>query len=117
MKKNKSWIVIVVLLLLLIIGVCLLFFLRGDKDPVSTDTPKQEVDVKSQESDINASEYAEYDWQNEADETKDKDVSFNSIKGNTDTGEDGSSDEDTGKLRHDESKNTGIEVEFDSWAE
>lgn len=122
-KKRIVWIT---LLLLLICGICIFLLVRCQGNPDAGKEPedKPKDNVPTQESDVEIGDYEEFDWRNEAGDTTDNDDSFNQNSNNAGQKNDGNaSNDDDDKndagigLRHNESKNEGIEVDFGSWDE
>lgn len=119
-KKKIAIIAIVVVLLLLICGAGIFFAVRGQKGPEDEDDDPVDDGQKNpivSESDIEVGDYEDFDWETEAGDAVKKDDSFSQKQNSSSQNQGGNTSvkDDGIGLRHDESQNTGIEVDFDSW--
>lgn len=121
MSKKKIIIAGCTLLLLVGIGVFLILFFQGRQVDKPVDNGGKEEVIRTQESDIDVSDYEEYNWRDTAGEVeKDEEELDRPVSGVSGSENDknaaGSTNRGVG-LALDESKNSGIEVDFDSWAQ
>ena len=118
MKSKRDKIFVIVLLVLLICGLCVtLMFCRKNKQTGKEEKDPQETAVQTLKQDVEVSDYEDFDWESNAFETEKEDKKFSQSTSNNDesSSNDTSKTKNDNQLRHDETMNSGIEVEFDSW--
>lgn len=89
---------------------------KKQKDESSSESPASSA-VSTGSRDVEVEDYKEYDWKNTAGNTSEKDKPFAPISDGSNNNQTNQSPENSSDdgLIHNESKNAGIEVEFDLW--